>query len=318
MQRHRRWTRPLILVAALLACKTQSGADAGGEVAADPAGPGAAAVDTKPEPLPALRTGTRTVVAGKELAGKVTGRSKDATHEYLELALPITGDDTSLDFDRLHVELTGSGPGDVALIASRMGDSEVHVIVRRRPGTADAEVTGALFGERWNDGKKLWTRVPFRADIKAAREEPEVKPRFIDAFASMTDADWRAPHPWLQFAAGRVRALVPDGLKPGGPQGTDLVRPTVRTDLSLLMDTTTGVMSMQEALQHDRGLRVDRSDDARTIAVGELTHLLVDDPDTRAILLFLEALRDADTLAAAARPHPASTWGRSPRAQLVQ
>ena len=37
------------------------------------------------------------------------------------------------------------------------------------------------------------------------------------------------------------------------------------------------------------------------LAVGELTHLLVDDPDTHAILLFLEALRDADTLAAAAQ-----------------
>ncbi|MGH8666041.1 MAG: acetate--CoA ligase family protein [Burkholderiales bacterium] len=37
------------------------------------------------------------------------------------------------------------------------------------------------------------------------------------------------------------------------------------------------------------------------LAVGELTHLLVDDGDTRAILLFLEALRDADILAAAAQ-----------------
>jgi len=37
------------------------------------------------------------------------------------------------------------------------------------------------------------------------------------------------------------------------------------------------------------------------LAVGELTHLLVDDPDTRAILLFLETFRDADVLGAAAR-----------------
>ncbi|HEY0133196.1 MAG TPA: hypothetical protein VGB85_03925 [Nannocystis sp.] len=271
MQRHRRWTRPLILVAALLACKTQSGADASADAASDPAKPGAvAAVDTKLEPLPALRTGTRTALAGKELAGKVTGRSTDATHEYLELALPLSGDDTSLDFDWLHVELTGSGPGDIALVASRMGDSEARVVVRRKPGTADAEVTGALFGERWNDGKRQWTRVPFRADSKAAKEQAELKPRFVDAFAAMADADWRAAHPWLQFAAGRVHALIPNGLRPGGPQGTDLVRPTVRTDLSQLMDTTTGVMSMQEALQHDRGLRVDRSDDTRTISVGEL------------------------------------------------
>ena len=37
------------------------------------------------------------------------------------------------------------------------------------------------------------------------------------------------------------------------------------------------------------------------IGVGELVHLLVDDPDTRAILLFLEAFRDAPVLGAAAR-----------------
>jgi len=37
------------------------------------------------------------------------------------------------------------------------------------------------------------------------------------------------------------------------------------------------------------------------IGVGELVHLLVDDPDTRAILLFLEAFRDAPVLGAASR-----------------
>jgi acetate---CoA ligase (ADP-forming) len=37
------------------------------------------------------------------------------------------------------------------------------------------------------------------------------------------------------------------------------------------------------------------------VGVGELVHLLVDDPDTRAILLFLEAFRDAPVLGAAAR-----------------
>ncbi len=37
------------------------------------------------------------------------------------------------------------------------------------------------------------------------------------------------------------------------------------------------------------------------LGVGEITELLVDDPDTQAILLFLETLRDADRLASAAR-----------------
>ncbi|HEY8554797.1 MAG TPA: CoA-binding protein, partial [Burkholderiales bacterium] len=37
------------------------------------------------------------------------------------------------------------------------------------------------------------------------------------------------------------------------------------------------------------------------LATGEIVHMLVDDPATRAILLFLETLRDADELASAAR-----------------
>jgi adenosine deaminase len=118
VQGPRRWTRPLILVAALLACKTPSGGDA---TADEPARPDATAADTMREPLPALRTGTRTASAGEALVGKASARSKDATHEYLELVLPLTGDATSLEFDRLHVELAGSGPGDIGLVATGMG-----------------------------------------------------------------------------------------------------------------------------------------------------------------------------------------------------
>jgi acyl-CoA synthetase (NDP forming) len=60
------------------------------------------------------------------------------------------------------------------------------------------------------------------------------------------------------------------------------------------------------------------------IGVGELVHLLVDDPRTHAILLFLEAFRDADVLAAAARraydarkPIIALKLGRSPIGRAV-
>ena len=60
------------------------------------------------------------------------------------------------------------------------------------------------------------------------------------------------------------------------------------------------------------------------IGVGELVHLLVDDPQTRAILLCLEAFRDADVLAAAARrayaagkPVIALKLGRSPIGRAV-
>ena len=275
MQVSRRWTRPLVLVAALLACKTP-GDDAPASTAGTAGTAGAVAgveqaADPKPEPMPVLRTGTRTLTAGKQLAGKVTSRSADATHEYIELLLPLGGEDMGLNFDRAHVELTGSGPGDLGLVATAMGASEVRVMVRRKLGGV-TEPEGALFAERWDDGGNVWTRVPFRAgDVKAAKTDAELKARWVEAFAGQFTDDWRAPHPWLQFAGGRARALLPGGLKRGGEGVPGLTRPSRRTDLSQLMDTTTGVMSMQEALQHDRGLRLERGDGKPTIAIGELS-----------------------------------------------
>lgn len=264
----RRWSLPFALTAGLWACNPQTSTgptSAGGGV------PGEVAKQPPAEPLPALRTGTRTVVAGKQLAGKVTATGVDATHEYLELVLPLGSEESSLDFDRTHVELAGGVAGDIAVVATGMGGAESRVLVRRKLGGGD-EVAGALFGERWSDGKREWVRVPFAAgERKAATADKELQRRWVDAFAEQFGDRWRTQHPWYQFAAGRVRALLPGGLKGGGADlGGGLVRPDRRTDLSLLMDTTTGVMSMQEALQHDRGLRLDRGDEQRTIAVSEL------------------------------------------------
>jgi len=269
VQISRRWTRPLVLVATLLACKTPGPDDAG---AASTAGAvGGPTVEDKLEPLPALRTGKRSVLEGKALVGKVTTSTTDATHEYLELLMPLAGEEMGLEFDRMHVELKGSQPGDLGLVATGMGGSEVRVLLRRKAGTAGADVEGALFGERRDEGQRAWTRVPFRAESKGASADKQLRTRWVDAFAAQINNDWRTPHPWLQFAGGRVRALVPGGLKDGGAGIAGLTPPTRRTDLSQLMDTTTGVMSMQEALQHDRGLRLDRGDDKQTLAVGELS-----------------------------------------------
>jgi hypothetical protein len=143
-------------------------------------------------------------------------------------------------------------------------------MVRRRPGTADAEVTGALYGERWHDGKELWTRLPFRAasrrDAPTGRSQAALDRRLRRAVNSAARAaSVAAIRRGARACAGAGRAQA------GRAARIRPVSPTVRTDLSQLMDTTTGVMSMQEALQHDRGLRVDRSDDKPTIAIGALS-----------------------------------------------
>lgn len=263
--RRRRWSLPFVLTAGLLACNTQPGAAGTANTGEPP--PVDVAKPPPPEPLPMLRTGTRTLVEGKQLAGKVVATGADDTHEYLELDLPLGGDEASLDFDRTHVELTGAVPGDIAVVTTGMGSGSARVIVRRKPGGGD-ELAGALFGERWDDGKRTWVRVPFTAgERKAASADKELKKRWVEGFSAQFGNNG---NPWFQFASGRVRALLADGLKSGGAGVNDVQRGDRRTDLSQLMDTTTGVMSMQEALQHDRGLRLGGGDEKRTIAVTEL------------------------------------------------
>jgi len=266
-RRPRRWSLPLALTAGLLACNP--GKSDGVTVDAN----GQPAVAQRPlEPLPELRVGTRQVVEGKALTGTAAATMRDVTHQYLELELPLSGDDMSLEFDQSHVELTGAAPGDLAVVAERMGGTEARVFVRRAiRSEAPGGMSGALYAERWAEGGREWVRVPFSvADMAGARDDKQLKTRWVEAFAAQFGKSWRVPaHPWNSFAAGRVRALLPEGFKAGAADGFTNRAP--RTDLSQLMDTTTGVMSMQEALQHDRGLRMGRGEvAARTIPVAEL------------------------------------------------
>ena len=271
-RRTRRWSLPLTLTAGLLACNPATSGGGGGATVDTKAQP---VVAPRPvEPLPPLRTGARPVVAAKSVTGKVVAMSSDATHQYLQIDVPLVGDDMSLDFDRQHVELTGAAPGDLALIADGMGGSTARVLVRRAiAGKANAP-GGALYGERYPSNPspgREYVRLPFSApDLVGAAEDPKLKEQWVDVFAAQFSQTWPVSHPWRSFAAGRVRALLPGGLKDGAGAELGFNNRAPRTDLSQLMDTTTGVMSMQEALQHDRGLRLDRSEQARKIPVAEL------------------------------------------------
>ncbi len=266
-RRPRRWSLPFALTAGLLACNPGSKSDTGGAVDAK----GQPVVAARPlEPLPPLRVGTRALMEAKQLTGKVAAITSDATHQYLELVLPISGDDMSLEFDQTHVELAGAVPGDLAVVTERMGGAEAKVLVRRALSQQGAP-SGALFAERWAERGREHLRVPFTVpDLGGAADDKQLKQRWVEAFSAVFTNSWRESHPWNSFAAGRVRALLPEGFKADAGAAGGFAGRAPRTDLSQLMDTTTGVMSMQEALQHDRGLRLDRNEQARTIAVAEL------------------------------------------------
>ena len=272
----RRWSRALTLAALLTACPPPKDSKTG-EVSGGGEAP-ATGDGTKPaaralEPLPALRTGTRALSEGRMLAGTISATGSDKTHQYLELVFPVTGDDTSLDFDHMHVALEGGQPGDIAVVTTGIGSSEVRVAVRRgiRTGPPGADVGGTLYGRRWQDGVNGWVRVPFKAGgLATARDDKELLQRWVDAVAKQLEDSWDSPHPWYRFAGGRIRALLPGGLAANNA-AAEQARQDRRTDLSKLMDTTTGVLSMQEALQHDRGLRIATgAEDKRTIPVKDL------------------------------------------------
>lgn len=251
---------PLLLCASLLACSSDQPTSAEeGPVAAKP----------EPlEPLPALRIGTRTPNAADELVGTLAARSQDRTHEYLDLILPAGSDLASAD--RLHVELTASSPGDLAVVAPDASGNVVHVLVRRHLGT-DAGLSGALFVPAWSNSQSTWQRVPFRSqDGTSGATDQSLQSRWVAAFAAPMESGSIAAHPWLQFAAGRVHGLLPGGVKAAAPSADGPATRARRTELAQLMETTTGALSMQEALQYDRGLRLDRTPDQRSLDIASL------------------------------------------------
>ena len=271
MRRPSRWFAPLLAAPLMLAaaCKTQEPKKGDGAAQTEPVKP----VEPPDDPLPALRSGAKVPGAHADIAATIAGYRVEGDAEYIDVRLPIAGDDLGLDWDRLRVELEGAAPGHFAVLGTGTGASEAIVLVRRPKSPATPEqLRGALYAQRWDGGQRSWTRVPFVASGKPAQaDDKELAGRWVDAVATVLEDNWTRPHPWFQFAAGRLRGWM--AKQPGGKAlgGDDFLRTRpARTDLTMLMDTTTGVLSMQEALQHDRGLRLARQAGERTVPIADV------------------------------------------------
>lgn len=267
-----RWSAPLLAIPLLLvACKPEKAEKTGvnGQVAGEPV----AKVEEPPEPLPALRTGERTVGTHAELPATLTAYRAEGDAEYVEVRAKVSGDDLSLDWDRLRVELEGAAPGHVAVLGTGTGAEEAIVLVRRPKSAKPTDaLRGSIYAQSWQGNQRGWVRVPFAASGAPTRaDDKELPARWLEALSNVLEDSWQRRHPWYQFAGGRLRAWFQK--QPGGKSlaGDDFLRTRpARTDLSALMDTTTGVLSMQEALQHDRGLRLARDGGPRKVAIAEL------------------------------------------------
>lgn len=256
---------------AVSACNKEDAAGA----SAQPPGDGVAATPKHGElpdegPLPKLRTGMkepeRLAAVSLELRAQVT----DGAH-YYELALPARKG--SEEVVRVHI-----GGKAHAVAAIERSGSDLAVLVRM-PSAAGVvtELEGTAFLADDRPEGRVWQALPFTA--KGPAKTPgatELPRRWAAAFGAELRGESRPwwmtgpSHPWREFAAGRVQSVVSTGAGAGATVGLDPGFRPRRTELAQLMHTTTAATSMQEALQHDRGLRLGFETGPATVPIADL------------------------------------------------
>jgi len=286
--RRRQLALTLGLVTAVIASACNRGSqtqpDAAAEVPAEAAGGGSANTGpASPEvdeaPMPKLRTGELAPEDGRALVGSVIAKHSERGVDYAEIKLELTPEEGGIEWDRLHIEADGLVAGQVAVVSHSGG--AVTLLVRSAAGkTIPAELAGAVYGARWEKGRQVWSRFPFRtkasADAGALAKGAvagQLPRRWVSSVRdALTERRWlagqaRPTHPWEHFAAARLEALLGGSREKSG----ETADRQPRTDLVRLMDTTSGILSIQEALQRDRGLRLRSDDDERTIGIERLS-----------------------------------------------
>jgi hypothetical protein len=202
------------------------------------------------------------------IAARAVARQADGDAEILALEVALEAEGYS---DASHHDLTtvvavdaaSGGPRPLAFI-ERAPSSALPVVWVRRPRTESGkDVTGDIYiahtvaGEAATPGH----RFRFKAEsTSAAAPDAALSQRWARSFADRLRGT-RGGGPWHAFAADRLFALAAGSKKkaaPAAPTGPRTPAPTRRRgdDLVFLMETTTGVTSIQEALQHDRSLFV--------------------------------------------------------------
>ena len=226
-------------------------------------------------PLPSLRTGD---LAPKEYADSIAARAL-ARHvaggsETLLVEVPLTDEQLeNVDPAReasvvVTIAATASDPRPYSFAtqadASATGATPtptLHLWIRRPAATAGS-LTGDVFTASL-PGAHPGAHFRFRVDdTRKTIADPKTETRWLQALARHLDDPAGGPRrgPWNAFAANRLRALRPSPAPRAVTAGaaprpmSAPATPPPKGDLARLMETTTGITSIQEALQHDRGL----------------------------------------------------------------
>ncbi len=280
MTRRRRWsTAPWILASGLGLLTACKGASPGAtpiepsEVPSLSSAEPERAILPDEGPLPTLRTGVLPLEVKPAVSAEVVGYAKQGARYYVVEFPRGRGVSRDVESARLHVE---SPAAAVAVLIEAEGTVQALIRVPESAGEV-ATIDGTLY-DPVGFGQRTWTAVPFSATFGAqAPRAADLPQRWAEAFGEELRGTrgpwWRVPpsHPWKEFAAGRVWSAVARKRSRPRPAGADAgTRPQPRTDLSALMHTTTAASSMQEALQHDRGLRLRGPSGPSYIALSEL------------------------------------------------
>jgi hypothetical protein len=253
----------------------------------------------------------------------------------LEMVLPLNGAfdwservgaRVSLEQEEPAAYAFAAIPEDVSAVEGR-GLGAATLWVRRSRQSEGKPIQGVIYTPQL--GAEPGHKVSFSAQPEAkAKNDPKVLGRWAAAFA--TNLREIGTGPWNHFASARVDEIW--GAAKKKPRDASPRASRNEEELSRLMETTTGLLSVQEALQHDRPLMLAASKEKRPVPIGKLSppkltphpwdDLLrtVDAPPPEPLAAAVPAefwyLRAADVSSLLAMADELDTWG-TPAANVL-
>jgi hypothetical protein len=247
-------------------------------------------------------------VAHPTTEGRVIARSSDDKYELLaiEIVLPIdgafnygvsSGSVVSIGEGTAGPYAFASRPDEVSTV-ERRGVTATTIWVRRPKDQTGKAVEGIVFTPSIQN--EPGHRIPFHAPGASLPGDPKLLPRWAAALAAHLRE--LGSGPWHRFAAQRVEQAFAQKKALAAAQ-----RPTRagRDDLLSLMDTTTGMLSIQESLQQDRPLLLRAAREKQTVPISKLPGVKAAAHPWDRLLQSLAAPGPAEPMAAAV---PAEFW----------
>jgi hypothetical protein len=215
--------------------------------------------------MPVLRTGAVALKEGSPMQASVVSHHVGNDLETVRLDLSTQDCNAAFTYEDSDAAITVElGPGR----------ARGHAVIRRKTGTGGhSDVLVArprdqagtpIAGDMWFPPSGCRT-TGIRHSFQVATAAAPADPQLPIAWATELAEQFRTSDAWHAFARGRLLRL-------GGAEAADPTRPAARDpdQLARLMETTTGIDALQEALQADRGLLVGARQDKRSVEIAAL------------------------------------------------